>query len=160
MSREARLEIEADLAIQRAVATADKRVARGTLDGVSAAELESEAEAADIRRTEFATLAQSKMGKQAQIEELTARAEKEKHSAAMIRERLEAALVEEQQVLSQWTRLDEELQQAEVDRARLLATKVKEKEIALEKAQIGESSLEELKDTCVEITLGTVSRRI
>jgi hypothetical protein len=39
--------------------------------------LSAEAEAADIRRTEYATLAQSKMGKQAQLDELTERVGKE-----------------------------------------------------------------------------------
>ena len=46
--------------------------------------LAAEAEAADIRRTEFASLAQSKMGKQAQLEELTGRIAKEQAGAAQV----------------------------------------------------------------------------
>ena len=44
--------------------------------------LGAESEAADIRRTEYASLAQSKMGKQAQLDELNARVAKEQASAA------------------------------------------------------------------------------
>ena len=65
----------------------------------------SEAEAADIRRTEFASLAQSKMGKHAQLDELTARVEKEQASAMEVRGRLEASMSDEQAHLIEWEKV-------------------------------------------------------
>jgi hypothetical protein len=104
-----------------------------------------EGQAADIRRTEFHSLAQSKMGKQAQLEELTARVEKERLVAADVKERLEAAMADEQAHLQEWEKADARLQEAEVERATVVGQKTKAKELALEKAQAAESSLEELK---------------
>ena len=46
-----------------------------------------------------------------------------------------------------WHRLDEELQEAEVEKGTLVTAKQKEKEIALEKAQLAETALEELKES-------------
>lgn len=105
-----------------------------------------EGQAADIRRTEFHSLAQSKMGKQAQLEELTARVEKERLVAADVKERLEAAMADEQAHLQEWEKADARLQEAEVERATVVGQKTKAKELALEKAQVAESSLEELKE--------------
>ena len=62
-------------------------------------QISTEAEAADIRRTEYASLAQSKMGKQSQLE-LNARVVKEEVTAASVQERLEAAMADEQATLS------------------------------------------------------------
>jgi len=106
----------------------------------------AEVEAADVRRVEFASLAQSKMGKQAQIEELSERVAKEGIAAEKLATKLEAALVDEQDVLKQWAKLDEQLQEAEIEKAQLVTAKQREKEVALEKAQVAEASLEELKE--------------
>jgi len=106
----------------------------------------AEVEAADVRRVEFASLAQSKMGKQAQIEELSERVAKEGIAAEKLATKLEAALVDEQDVLKQWSKLDEQLQEAEIEKAQLVTAKQREKEVALEKAQLAEASLEELKE--------------
>ena len=54
-------------------------------------------------------------------------------------------------MLRRWQHLDEELQEAEVEKATYLGAKGKEKEAALEKAQVAESSLEELKDKFREL---------
>ena len=62
-------------------------------------QISTEAEAADIRRTEYASLAQSKMGKQSHLE-LNARVVKEEVTAASVQERLEAAMADEQATLS------------------------------------------------------------
>lgn len=113
--------------------------------------LTAEGEAADIRRTEYASLAQSKMGKQAQLDELVARVAKEQAAAASSRERLEVVMVEEQQVLQEWEAVDKQLQEAEHERATLVAQKTKAKELALEKAQVAESSLEGLKEQYREL---------
>jgi len=113
--------------------------------------LSAEAEAADIRRTEYATLAQSKMGKQAQLDELTERVGKEQGASAVVQDRLEAALADEQQALQEWEVMDTQLQEAELERATLIAAKTKAKELALEKAQVAESSLEGLKDNYREL---------
>ena len=113
--------------------------------------LTAEAEAADIRRTEYASLAQSKMGKQAQLDELTARVAKEQATAASAKERLEAVMAEEQQVLQEWEQMDTMLQEAELERATLVASKTKAKELALEKAQVAESGLEGLKEQYREL---------
>ena len=139
----------------------------------------SEAEAADIRRTEFASLAQSKMGKHAQLDELTARVEKEQASAMEVRGRLEASMSDEQAHLIEWEKVptlrrctraasrsiaharsrslpppsfyprrqvDAQLQEAELEKASLVAAKSKAKELALERAQVAEASLDELKE--------------
>lgn len=112
---------------------------------------QAEAEAADVRRTEYSSLAQSKMGKQQQIEELGMRVEKEQAAAVAMRERLEGAMADEQDAMAAWSRLDAELQAAELDRATVVAAKQKAKELALEKAQVAESGLEELKEAYREL---------
>ena len=86
-----------------------------------------------------------------QIEELTARREKEQQATAKLRQKLEGTIGEEQEILRRWQDLDEELQEAEVDKASFLGAKQKEKEVALEKAQVAESSLEELKEKFREL---------
>ena len=106
----------------------------------------AEAEAADVRQQEFFAVAQSKRGKEVQIEELSAQVEKEQQTTASLRAQLEATVLEEQEILRKWQQLDEELQEAEVDKASFLGAKQKEKEVALEKAQVAEASLEELKE--------------
>ena len=68
-----------------------------------------------------------------------------------LRQKLEATITEEQDILRRWQDLDEELQEAEVDKATFLGAKQKEKEAALEKAQVAESSLEELKEKFREL---------
>ena len=85
------------------------------------------------------------MGKQSHLE-LNARVVKEEVTAASVQERLEAAMADEQATLSEWERFDTELQEAELERATLVATKTKAKELALEKAQAAEASLEGLKE--------------
>ena len=54
-------------------------------------------------------------------------------------------------MLRRWQHLDEQLQEAEVEKATYLGAKGKEKVAALEKAQVAESSLEELKDKFREL---------
>ena len=126
---------------RRALTKTDESLASNICDSSGA-----EAEAADVRRMEFSSLAQSKMGKQAQIEELTERVGKEGGTSEMLRGKLEGALVDEQDVLKEWGKLDEELQEAEVEKASLVTAKQREKEVALEKAQLAEAGLEELKE--------------
>ena len=115
-------------------------------DGVTDETRAHEREAAEVRRVEFMSVAQSKEGKRAQIGELSARVDAEKEEAAALHSRLELAVVDEQAILKKWQRLDEELQEAEVEKAAALATKNKEKEAALGRAQLAEASLEELKE--------------
>ena len=104
-------------------------------DGVTDETRAHEREAAEVRRVEFMSVAQSK-GKRAQIGELSARVDAEKEEAAALHSRLELAVVDEQAILKKWQRLDEELQEAEVEKAAALATKNKEKEAALGRAQL------------------------
>ena len=125
-------------------------VVGGGGDGVGFASA-AEAEAADVRREEFFSIAQSKRGKEVQIEELTAQVVKEQTTTAALRSQLEATVLEEQEILRKWQQLDEELQEAEVDKATFLGAKQKEKEVALEKAQVAEASLEELKEKFREL---------
>ena len=68
---------------------AKERQMVGHMDGVEdgAAKL-ADVEAATIRRLEFASLAQSRMGKQVQIEELTERVRKEESTAESLHSRL------------------------------------------------------------------------
>jgi len=120
-------------------------------DVAAEAVAKAEAEAADVRKTEYTTLAQSKMGKQAQIDELTARVAKEQAAAGSMKERLEGALTDEQTVMAEWDTLDGQLQEAELERATLVAAKQKAKEAALEKAQVAEAGLEELKESYREL---------
>ena len=114
-------------------------------DGVTDETRAHEREAAEVRRVEFMSVAQSKEGKRAQIGELSARVDAEKEEAAALHSRLELAVVDEQAILKKWQRLDEELQEAEVEKAAALATKNKEKEAAWPRAAV-EASLEELKE--------------
>jgi NACalpha-BTF3-like transcription factor len=69
----------------------------------------------------------------------------------VVQDRLEAALADEQQALQEWEVMDTQLQEAELERATLIAAKTKAKELALEKAQVAESSLEGLKDNYREL---------
>ena len=121
------------------------------LGGRKVDEAKAEAEAADIRRTEYASLAASKMGKQQQLDELSSRVAKEQAAAAAMRERLEAAMADEQTHLEEWEKADAALQEAELERANVVAQKAKAKELALEKAQVAEASLEELKERYREL---------
>ena len=111
----------------------------------------AEAEAADVRQQEFFAVAQSKRGKEVQIEELGAAVEKEKATTAHLRAKLEETITEEQEILRKWQQLDEELQEAEVDKASFLGDKQREKEVSLEKAQVAEASLEDLKEKFREL---------
>lgn len=110
-----------------------------------------EAEAAHVRRTEYASLAQSKMGKQQQLDELSNRVVKEQAGAATVREQLEAALIDEQAHLQNWQATDTELREAELNRSTHVSQKAKAKELALEKAQLAEASLGELKERYREV---------
>mmetsp|Transcript_3771 Transcript_3771/g.11170 ORF Transcript_3771/g.11170 Transcript_3771/m.11170 type:complete len:563 (+) Transcript_3771:3-1691(+) len=132
--------------LQNRLAVNEAKERRSLHAGDGGAAGEAESEAADVRRLEFASLASSKMGKQAQIEELSERLDKESATAETLQLRLEAAVVDEHDVLRVWQRLDGELQEAEVEKATLVAAKQKEKEVGLEKAQLSEGSLEELKE--------------
>ena len=97
----------AELQQRLAANEAKERRSMGKLDMFGEATVDAaEAEAADVRRLEFASLAQSKLGKHAQIEELTERVEKEHRVTETLQERLEAALVDEQDVLKVWRRLN------------------------------------------------------
>jgi hypothetical protein len=119
----------------RLAATDAKERRAAQRDGKDAAAV-AEAEAADVRMTEYQSLEQSKMGKQQQKEELQLRVEKEQAAALAMKERLEGAIADEQAVMAEWERLDSQLQAAELDRATVTAAKLKAKELALEKAQV------------------------
>lgn len=110
-----------------------------------------ESEAAHVRRTEYASLAQSKMGKQQQLDELANRVAKEQAGAAAVRERFEAALSDEQAHMQNWQAVDATLHNAELNRSTHVSQKVKAQELALEKAQLAEASLGELKERFREL---------
>merc|ERR1719353_1289894 len=55
-------------------------------------------------------------------------------------------MADEQAALQEWERVDGLLHEAELERSTLVAAKTKAKELALEKAQVAEASLEELKE--------------
>ena len=124
-----------------AVAAADADPAQQAVD----------AEAADVRRSEFFSLAQSAMGRTAQLADLQEKTEKERAAAAALKQALEERVSQEQTILKKWERLDEQLQEVEVDKASFLSGKQREKEVALEKAQHAEAALEQLKDKFREL---------
>ena len=122
--------------LQARLAVTDAKERRSAQRDAKDAAAVAEAEAADVRMTEYQSLAQSKMGKQQQMEELQLRVEKEQAAALAMKERLEGAIADEQAVMAEWERLDSQLQAAELDRATVTAAKLKAKELALEKAQV------------------------
>ena len=122
--------------LQARLAVTDAKERRSAQRDAKDAAAVAEAEAADVRMTEYQSLALSKMGKQQQMEELQLRVEKEQAAALAMKERLEGALADEQVVMAEWERLDSQLQAAELDRATVTAAKLKAKELALEKAQV------------------------
>ena len=53
--------------------------------------------------------------------------------------------------MDEWSKVDAQLQEAELERTTVVASKQKAKELALEKAQVAEASLEELKESYREL---------
>ena len=113
-------------------------------DGVTDETRAHEREAAEVRRVEFMSVAQSK--EEARRSAALGARRRREGGGGGAASRLELAVVDEQAILKKWQRLDEELQEAEVEKAAALATKNKEKEAALGRAQLAEASLEELKE--------------
>jgi len=74
-------------------------------------------------------MAQSKIGKEAQIEEMALGLKKAQAETAVVRERLELALVEEQQVVTKWACLGGELHEGGTERSVLLTSRVKTQKV-------------------------------